>query len=120
MLQTSKKTKFPTVARNTTPKVAKKQHLTIAQNQTIIGSMMNEDLKMIDYVAAEDGCIEFYAGLGNLVVKSNDIETLTAAVKAAGGFAKTMMGSSSCDFAVEYGFETQGAFDALLMAALEA
>jgi hypothetical protein len=82
--------------------------------------MMNEELKMIDYVAAEDGCIEFYAGLGNLVVKSNDIETLAAAVKAAGGFAKTMMGSSSCDFAVEYGFETQGAFDALLMAALEA
>ena len=81
---------------------------------------MNEELKMIDYVAAEDGCIEFYAGLGNLVVKSNDIETLTAAVKAAGGFANNLMGSSSCDFAVEYGFETQGAFDALLMAALEA
>ena len=26
----------------------------------------------VDYVAAQDGCIEFYAGLGNLVVKSND------------------------------------------------
>jgi len=82
--------------------------------------MMNEETKMIDYVAAEDGCIEFYAGLGNLVVKSNDIEVLTAAVKAAGGFAKNLMASSSCDFADEYGFPTQGAFDALLMAALEA
>ena len=59
--------------KTTTPK-----RLTIAQNQTIIGSMMNEETKMIDYVAAEDGCIEFYAGLGNLVVKSNDIEVLTA------------------------------------------
>lgn len=101
-------------------KLRKNNVLTIAQNQTIIGSMMNEETKMIDYVAAEDGCIEFYAGLGNLVVKSNDIEVLTAAVKAAGGFAKNLMASSSCDFADEYGFPTQGAFDALLMAALEA
>lgn len=68
---------------------------------------------MIDYVAAEDGCIEFYAGLGNLVVKSSDPTVLADAVLKAGGFAGQLMGSSSIDFAVEYGFPSQGAFDAL-------
>ena len=45
MLKTSKKTKFPTVAAIQHRKLRKNNHLTIAQNQTIIGSMMNEDLK---------------------------------------------------------------------------
>jgi len=34
-------------------------------------------------------------------------------VIAAGGFANSVMASSSCDFAAEYGFENQGCFDAL-------
>ena len=71
-------------------------------------------MKKVDFVAAEDGCIEFYAGLGNLVVKSNDAQVLADAVIAAGGFADSVMASSSCDFAAEYGFENQGCFDALL------
>ena len=83
---------------------------------SIIGSMMNAKeflMKKVDFVAAEDGCIEFYAGIGNLVVKSNDAEVLAKAVLEAGGFATTVMASSSCDFAAEYGFENQGCFDAL-------
>jgi hypothetical protein len=76
---------------------------------SIIGSMMNAKeflMKKVDFVAAEDGCIEF-------VVKSNDAEVLAKAVLEAGGFATTVMASSSCDFAAEYGFENQGCFDAL-------
>jgi len=80
-------------------------------------------MKKVDFVSAADGCIEFYAGDGNLVVKSNDAEVLVKAVLAAGGFAETVMTScnlahclffsSSCDFAAEYGFESQACFDAL-------
>ena len=68
----------------------------------------------VDYVNVEDGCIEFYAGVGNLVVKSADPEVLADAALAVGGFARNLMASSSCDFAEEYGFESQAAFDALL------
>lgn len=41
--------------------------------------MIETERKMakVDYVAVSDGCIEFYAGLGNLVVKSNDRLVLT-------------------------------------------
>ena len=67
----------------------------------------------VDYVAVQDGCIEFYAGLGNLVVKSNDRLILAQAVIDAGGFADAVYGSSSCDFATEYGFESQFAYDKL-------
>jgi hypothetical protein len=67
----------------------------------------------VNYVAVEDGCIEFYAGVGNMVVKSNDVLVLVKAVIDAGGFADTVYGSSSCDFATEYGFPTQVAYDNL-------
>jgi len=70
--------------------------------------------KMIDFIAAENGCIELYAGVGNLVVKSADPEVLADAALAVGGFDRNLMTSSSCDFAEEYGFESQAAFDALL------
>lgn len=70
-------------------------------------------MSRVDFVSVSDGCIEFYAGLDNLVVKSADRLVLAQAVIEAGGFADTVMGSSSCDFAEEYGFATQFAFDKL-------
>jgi hypothetical protein len=70
-------------------------------------------MKKVDYVSADDGCIEFYAGLGNLVIKSDNVKILVKAVIKAGGFADTVMASSSCDFADEYGFESQDCFNAL-------
>lgn len=70
-------------------------------------------MNRVDFVAVSDGCIEFYAGLDNLVVKSADRLVLAQAVIDAGGFADTVMGSSSCDEAAEYGFATQFAFDKL-------
>jgi len=75
--------------------------------------MMNEKgkvMKKVDFVAVEDGMIEFYAGVGNLVVKSADPVVLANEVIAAGGFTNTLMSSSSVDFADEYGFESVDAF----------
>lgn len=70
---------------------------------------------MIDYIAASDGFIEFYAGVGNLVVRSSDLEILVQAVIRSGGFnPHGLYGSSSIDFAEEYGFASQEAFDELL------
>lgn len=72
-------------------------------------------MSKVSFVSVSDGCIEFYAGLGNLVVKSNDREFLAQAVIAAGGFDPVgVYGSSSIDFAEEYGFASQEAFDKLL------
>jgi|SanBayMetagenome_1026888.scaffolds.fasta_scaffold161902_1 hypothetical protein len=70
-------------------------------------------MSRVDFVAVSDGCIEFYAGLDNLVVKSADRLVLAQAVIDAGGFADTVMGSSSCDFAEEYGFASQFAYEKL-------
>ena len=67
-------------------------------------------MNKVDFVAVEDGMIEFYAGVGNLVVKSADPVVLANAVIAAGGFTNTLMSSSSVDFADEYGFESVDAF----------
>lgn len=67
-------------------------------------------MNKVDFVAVEDGMIEFYAGVGNLVVKSADPVVLANAVIAAGGFTDTLMSSSSVDFADEYGFESVDAF----------
>ena len=39
---------------------------------------------------------------------------LADAALLVGGFARNLMASSSCDFAEEYGFKSQTAFDALL------
>lgn len=70
-------------------------------------------MSQVDFVSVSDGCIEFYAGVDNLVVKSNDPLVLAQAVIDSGGFADCVMGSSSCDFAQEYGFPTQSAYDEL-------
>lgn len=67
-------------------------------------------MNKVDFVAVENGMIEFYADVGNLVVKSADPVVLANAVIAAGGFADTLMSSSSVDFADEYGFESVDAF----------
>ena len=70
-------------------------------------------MSKVDFVAVENGMIEFYAGVGNLIVKSADPVVLADAVIAAGGFTNTLMSSSSVDFADEYGFESVDAFYAV-------
>lgn len=72
-------------------------------------------MSRVDFVSVSDGCIEFYAGLDNLVVRSSDPRILAEAVIAAGGFdPHGVYGSSSIDFAEEYGFASREDFDAIL------
>lgn len=76
-------------------------------------------MSRVDFVSVSDGCIEFYNGLNKLVVKSNDVLVLAQAVIDVGGFANTVMGSSSCDFATEYGFPSQFAYEKLFKSVCE-
>lgn len=67
---------------------------------------------MINFIAANEGKLELW-DCSTLVVASNDVNTIVNAAIKAGGFANTVMGSSSTHFAEEYGFESQFAFDKL-------
>lgn len=73
---------------------------------------------MINYVSANDGMLEFFAD-NTLVVKSNDANVLADAIIKNGGFAPACYGSSSMDFAEEYGFESQFACDKLFKTVCE-
>jgi len=71
----------------------------------------------VTFIAANDGKIELFAGLDDLIVATGDVNELATALKSldiSGAAA-----SSSMDFADEYGFNTyHGAID-LLTSALE-
>ena len=69
-------------------------------------------MKKVNFISAEDGAIALYAG-EDFVGKSNYAPSLAAMIVGRGGPADTISGSSSCFYAVEYGFETQKAFDDL-------
>ena len=68
---------------------------------------------MINYISANDGGLEFHTGNGGAFLVSRDINELVG-FALDHGFAETVMGSSSMDFASEYGFETNEGADELL------
>jgi len=69
---------------------------------------------LVNYIALDEGKVELFAENGNMVIASSIADELAAAVINAGGFAGgSIAASSSCDFADEYGFESQTAFDLL-------
>jgi len=68
---------------------------------------------MIDFISAESGMIELFHEDGRLVGVSNNPLVLASKIMEHGGPAPVIRGSSSCDFAEEYGFETQADFDYL-------
>lgn len=60
---------------------------------------------MIDYVSAKNGGLEFITICETKIF--GDTLEKCAKIIASQGLANTVMGSSSMDFADEYGFETQ-------------
>ena len=66
--------------------------------------MRNERENMIDFVAARDGGLEFTT-ICNTRIFGATLEEC-AKIIASQGLANSVMGSSSMDFADEYGFET--------------
>lgn len=73
--------------------------------------------KMINYVSANDGGLVFHTE-NDEVFSSTSVENLAAfAVKK--GFAEVVMGSSSMDFASEYGFKTDEGASLMLKRVLE-
>ena len=75
-------------------------------------------MKKIDFLDAYNGGIRMYAGVGNLKGWANTAKGVAYTLKTC-GIAKTMMGSSSMDFASEEGFETDEGAMLLLKRALE-
>lgn len=67
----------------------------------------------ITFVGAENGGIELWAGPYKIISSASVTDLANAAVYF-GGFAENCGGSSSCDFATEYGFATQADFDELM------
>lgn len=68
---------------------------------------------MINFIALGEGNVELFAGK-ELIVASNNADVLAAGIVNAGGFGSdSISASSSCDFAEEYGFETQEEFEVL-------
>ena len=59
--------------------------------------------KGINYIAAWKGGIQMYAGVGNLKGWSKTAKGIAYTLKTC-GINETVMGSSSIDFASEYGF----------------
>ena len=57
----------------------------------------------IDYISADNGGLALSAG--NVTIRANTAEAIAEAM-INHGIAETVMGSSSMDFASEYGFET--------------
>ena len=72
---------------------------------------------MINYVDATDGKLEFFANKVS-VGSSNDPAEL-AAIIIENGLAEVMYGSSSMDFASEYGFENNDGASLLLKRTFE-
>ena len=66
--------------------------------------MRNERENMIDFVAAKDGGLEFTT-ICNTRIFCATLEECAETI-ASQGLANRVMGSSSMDFADEYGFET--------------
>ena len=58
---------------------------------------------MIDYITAHNGGIKMYAGTNNLKGWSKTAKGIAYTLKTC-GLAEVVMGSSSMDFASEYGF----------------
>jgi len=69
-------------------------------------------MKKVNFISAEDGSIALYAG-EDFVGKSDYAPSLAKMIISRGGPADTIMGSSSCFYAEEYGFVSQKAFDNL-------
>ncbi len=73
---------------------------------------------MINYVDAHNGGIQMYSG-DDLRGWSKSAETLAYIVQTNGGFAASVMGSSSMDFASEEGFDTDDGASLLLKRVFE-
>ena len=75
-------------------------------------------MKNVTFIAANEGKIELYADVDTMIIATSDVNELAEALKTLD--ISGAAGSSSLDFADEYGFDTyHGAID-LLTAALEA
>ena len=72
----------------------------------------------IDYIAAENGGIKMFAGGFNLKGWGKTAEGIAYTLKTV-GLADCVMGSSSMDFASEYGFDNDGDAMKLWDAAIE-
>ena len=59
---------------------------------------------MIDYITAHNGGIRMYAGIDDLKGWSKTAKGIAYTLKTC-GIADPLMGSSSMDFASEYGFD---------------
>ena len=62
----------------------------------------------IDFITAENGGIKMYAGLHNVKGWGKTAKGIAYTLRTV-GLADGVMGSSSMDFASEYGFENDGA-----------
>ena len=62
----------------------------------------------IDFITAENGGIKMYAGLNNVKGWGKTAKGIAYTLRTV-GLADGVMGSSSMDFASEYGFENDGA-----------
>lgn len=67
---------------------------------------------MIDFIDVNEGYILLCKGF-KCVSMGNSAESVANAIMHFGGPAPVIYKSSSCDFAKEYGFESQKAFDDL-------
>lgn len=75
-------------------------------------------MKTIDFISAVDGKVCLYSG-SELVVASDSAEFLAAAIFEADLDLSGAYGSSSMDFASEYGFDYDSAAMDLLHRAME-
>ena len=75
---------------------------------------------MINYVSAGNGKLELHDEDHDVLHMSSDNPVLLAEfVRMRGGFAETVMGSSTMDFASEEGFETNDCASLLLKRVFE-
>ena len=72
----------------------------------------------IDFIDAHNGGIKMFTGSSNLKGWGKTAESIAYTLKTV-GLADCVMGSSSMDFASEYGFENDGDALALWDAAIE-
>ena len=95
-------------------KVGDNIQLSVGTNRTIYNTIDKKDtvMKKVNLISAEDCAIALYAG-EDFVGKSSYAPWLAAMIVGRGGPADTIMASSSCFYATEYGFESQNAFDNL-------
>ena len=62
---------------------------------------------MISYLNANDGKIELWADMEHLIAEVQSAESIAQCIKQE-GVSDVLMGSSSMDFASEYGFDYDG------------